>query len=562
MKQEQLLQAIGGISEDMLMECEAAKRPAGKSVRRMVLVAAVVGVIAITAAASAGIFSRPIGDSGIITDETVAPFDMDAQGNIIPGGVAGQKIAMEVQIDPDPPRYLEEIYHMEVPATWQTWGGAGGGGLYTHSFWETNWRMEGKPGELRLLQSVATNYLLDVSGENVVDMLYGLPANTELTAQKVTMAGLEMLKVSIPELPGFEKDHQFCPGGETRLYWSDGRYLLQLDYPYWVTDKEAEALLQTLYTQEFILSLPEDYGTVNLERLAQMNPPLSIDGESTGTTMANSVMGEGGFVYSDGFIYYSEDGIMYSFNPETGENQNIQLPDQYTSTFGMFATEYYICYANMRSELYAWPKEGGTPEIIYQGLGTTDLYADGMMLYTTNGMEYLSRIDLCTGKEEILVEDINSYYVDDTYIYAVQSDANNKCFLRSRKDAVDFEKIPLSFYPIKVLANGEDLYFCEGGEGRSYQVIHYRDGVETRLPFSAYDYQVLHGKLVYRDCDDQAVKAYDPETGEIRVLQENVVYFSILEDRYLCFICSNRAEASHYILDWQTGELIQPEMNN
>ena len=558
MKQEQLLEAIGGVSEELLMESEKVTRRTGKSVRRIVLVAAIVGALAITAAASAGIFSRPIGDTGVITDETVAPFDMDAQGNIIPGGVVGQKISMEVQIDPDPPRYLEEIYHLEVPDTWQTWGGAGGGGLYTHSFWETDWRIEGRPGELRLRQSVATNYLLGVSGENVVDMLYGLPENTELTAQKVTVAGLEMLKVTIPELPGFEKDHQFCPGGETRLYWSDGRYLLQLDYPYWVTDSEAEELLRTLYTEEYIVALPEGYGTVNTERLSQLNPPLSIDAETTGTTMANSVMGEGGFVYSDGLIYYSEEGVMYRFDPETGETWQMLLPDKYTSTFHMFATEYYICYADMRSELYAWPKEGGTPEIIYQGLGTTDLYAEGMMLYTTNAKEHLSRIDLRTGEEELLVGDINSYYVDDTYIYAVQSDMNKKHFLRSRKDAIDFEKIDLSFYPIKVLANGEDLYFCEGG--KSYQVIHYRDGVETRLPVKAYDYQILDGELIYRDLDEQAVKAYDLKTGETEVLWENVVYFSILKERYLCFICVG--EDSRYILDWQTGESSQLDLNS
>ena len=318
-----------------------------------------------------------------------------------------------------------------------------------------------------------------------------------------------------------------------------------------MTDSEAEALLQTLNTQEFILTLPEDYGRVNVDRLAQLH--LSIDGENTGTTMANSVMGEGGFVYSDGKIYYSEDGILFSYDPATGETQDIPLPDKFTSTFNMFATEDYICYANLRQELYAWPKSGGTPEVIYQGLGTTDLFADGMLLYTTNGMEYLSRIDLQTGEEVRLVESINSYYVDDTYIYAVQSNLSNHYFLRSRKDNIDFEKIPLSFYPIKVLAHGEDLYFCEGGENRSYQVIRYRDGVETRLPLRAYDYQVLSGKLIYRDCDDQALKTYDLETGEIRTLLEHAVYFSILEDRYLCCICSNKAAASHYVLDLQTG---------
>ena len=66
----------------------------------------------------------------------------------------------------------------------------------------------------------------------------------------------------------------------------------------------------------------------------------------------------------------------------------------------------------MRDALMAVPKEGGDPIVIYQGLGVTHLFADGSVLYTNNGSNYLSRIDLRTGEEEILVEDANSYYVD------------------------------------------------------------------------------------------------------------------------------------------------------
>lgn len=549
MKEEQLLEAIGGVSEDMLMESEQTVRRTGSTVRRVILVAAVVAALAITAAATGGLFSRPIGETGIITDETVAPFEMDSEGNIIMGGVIGQKVTMQVQIDPDPPRYLEEIYHLDLPDTWQTWGGAGGGGLYTHSFWQTDWRMEGKSGELRLHQSVVSNYLVD----NVVDMLQGLPEGTELTTQKTTMAGLEVLKVTIPELPGFEKDWQFCPEGETRLYWSDGRYLLQLDYPRWVTDSEAEELLQTLYTQEFILALPEDYGKVNTQRLLQLNPPLSIDKDITGTTMANSTMGLGSFAYSDGSIYYGSGSCIYRYDLDTGKIEELLLPRAFDSAYHLFDTEYYICYADMRDSLLAMPKDGGEPEIIYQGLGTTDLYADGPMLYTTNAHTYLSRIDLLSGKEEVLVEAVNSYHVDDTYIYVVQTTDSGKHFLRSRKDSVDFEKIELSFRPIKVYADGEDLYFCES---RSWQVIRYRDGKETRLPIYAYDYQIQGDKLIYVDEKDEwVVKSYDLQTGETVVLQERASGFSILEDRYICFNCVD--EENHpcwKILDLQTGE--------
>lgn len=549
MKEEQLLEAIGAVSEDMLMEAEQLTHRGSKSLRRVLLVAAAVVILAVTVAASTGVFSRPIGETGIITGETVAPFELDQEGNIIMGGVVGQKVTMQVQIDPDPPRYLEEIYHLDLPDTWQPQGGAGGGDLYTHYFWQTDWRMEGNTGELRLHQSVVGDYLAD----NVVDMLQGLPEGTELTTQKVTMAGLEVLKLTIPELPGFEKDWLFCPEGETRLYWSDGRYILQMDYPCWVTDAEAEELLQTLNTQEFIVALPEDYGKVNTQRLLQLNPPLSVNADITGTTAANSVMGLGSFAYGDGSIYYGGDGCIYRYDCDAGKTEEFLLPRGLECAYNLFATEYYICYADMRDSLLALPKDGGEPEIIYQGLGTTNLYADGSMLYTTNAHTYLSRIDLLSGKEEILLEDVNSYYVDESYIYAVQTTSNGAYFLRSRKDSINFEKTELSFCPIKVYADGGDMYFCES---RSYQVIRCRDGEQTRLPIYAYDYQILGDKLIYVDEKEEwVVKSYDLQTGETAVLQERASGFSILEERYICFNCVD--EESHpcwRILDLQTGK--------
>ena len=567
MKQEQLLQAIGGVSEDMLMETEGKTRHFGKTFRRIVLVAAVMSALTVTALACTGTLSRLIGEVGIVTGETVAPFEMDAEGNIIMGGVKGQKVTMQVEIDPNAPAYLEELYYLELPGKWQDDGGASAGGVYTYFYWERCWEVEGKPGQLRLHQSTTSNYTEGVSGENVVDMLQRLPADVTLTTQKVTMAGMEMLKLTIPELPGYDESqgHLYCAGGETRLYWSDGRYLLQLDYPYWVTDAEAEKLLQTLYVEEFVVAFPEDYGRVNTERLMQLHPPFAVDKDSTGTTMANSVMGLGKFAYSEGKIYYGQNGRIYSYDLDTGETKTLLLPSAYNDAYNLFATEYYICYSDLRDGLWALPKDGGEPVPVYQGLGTTALYADGPMLYTTNGASFLSRINLLTGKEEKLVEDVISYFVDDTYIYAVQSSDNGKYFLRSEKEEIHFEKITLSFAPIKVFADGEDLYFCEGGLEYSYQVIHYRDGMETRLPMCSYNYQILDGKLIYEEDADKfrTVKSYNLKTGEIQVLQERVQSFSILEDRYINFFCVNdEVKACWRILDWQTGEYVQPEVKD
>jgi hypothetical protein len=560
MKKEQLLEAIGEVDEQLLLQSEQVCHTGKKTIRRLLLVAAAVGLLAITAAAGVGLMSRPIGETEIILGETIAPFYMDAQGNIIPSGVEGIKIAMEVAVDAEVPTYLEEIYHLDMSEEWEWSGGGGGMGLYTYFSWSKCWEQEGKPGEVRLHQNVvdATQKI------QTVDLLEKLTVEAELlTARKTNMAGIEVLKVVIPAQPNY-KGTKYCPEGETRLYWCDGQYLLQLDYPSWISDAEAEKLLKAMEKEEYIVPLPEDYGTVNTERISQLSPQFSVQKGQTGTAMANSVMGWGRFAYSDNVIYYGNDGKIIGFDLQTQKSTIYQLPNRLSSTLELFATENYVCYEDMRDALMAQPKTGGEPVVIYQGLGVTHLYADGPELYSNNGGNYLSRINLETGKVERLVDNANSYYVDDTYIYVVQSNAEGNYFLRSRKDTIRFEKIPLSFYPIKVVADGEDLYFCRGGKGYDYRVIHYRDGVEKELPVYAYDYQLMDGKLLYHDDHEEwMIRSYDLKTGEIAVLQERCHDFAIMEDRYIGFTCVDDENHPYpVILDTKTGESYKPKLTD
>lgn len=548
MKCEELLQAIGGVGEEMLREAEGTVRSTGRTLGRIALVAATVAVLAGTVAAATGMFSRPIGDTGIISGETIAPFDMDAEGNIIAGGVVGQKVSMEVAIDEDAPAFFEEIYYLKLSGDWKDAGGGSSGDGYELYSMEQNWKIDGKPGQLRLLQSVTGNYVAGVEGENCVDMLHGLPANVELTTEKITMAGLEMLKLTVPELPGYDetKGHRFCAGGESRLYWSDGRYLLQLDYPYWLTDAQAEDILKTLYTKKFTPAYPDGYGTVDVDKIANMNPYVYIEKGNTGTTAANSSMSLGHFAYGDGKIYCSAPGAIVSYDLQTGETETMLLESKYHQPSDMFITEYYVGYLLGSNIMKVKPKDGMPESIVYQGIYSPRLYADGMTLYTTEGI-----IDLNTGEMTDYGVDGIFSYVDDTYIYLLPGE-DEYYFLRSRKDEIDFERIDLDFYPIAVVGDGEALYFCKGGVG-NYNLFRWCDGEQTALPMQAYFYQVLDGHVLYLAENNAVLKSYDLQSGETTVVEENVFDFAILEGRY---ICMNMYNADAVILDWQTGETV------
>jgi len=546
MRKEQLLEAVGNVDEQLLVQAEKTVNR-HRVVGRFALIAAIVAALAITAGASAGLFSRPIKEHKLLEDETVAPFDMDADGNILPGGVKGLTVTMEVAFDNDAPAWIEEFYRLDPGDPWQYAGGGGAGDGYEFGFMRTDWQIEGKPGRLRLHQSVASYYTQ--SGNGSVGTLEELTPNDGVSAETVEMAGAQMLKVTIPALKDYD-GIQYCADGETRLYWTDGKYILELDYPSWVTDQKAEKLLESLYLEPYTPAYPKNYGKIDTGVIENMKPGFSVTAGDTGTTAANSSMGLGLFAYSEGSVYMGESGRIQRYDLQSGQTKTYVLSDAYSSPKLLFCTEAYVCYVDAWNCLVAVNKETGAEQVLYEGIYSGDLYADGPKLYTRRGV-----MDLQTGQIRQYAEEINSCYVDDAYVYATPTD-DGYYFLRRAKDVESFERIELDFFPIKVLANGEDLYFSEGGASKSYQLIHYRDGVQTRLPIHTLQYQILDGQIIYLDRDGKNLNRYDPATGETTRIGTNVFDFSILEGRYICMDLYNEAPV---ILDWETGKRVTIE---
>ena len=201
MNKEQLMEAIGYVDEQLLAESEGPRRRHRITAGHAALIAAVIGALAITAGATAGLFSRPITNPEIVDKETVAPFSMDADGNIVPGGVQGLKVTMDVTFDADAPAWIGEIYRLDPGGAWRSAGGGSAGNGYELGFIRTDWKTEGKPGRLRLAQSVASYYTQD--GERCVGVLRELKAD-QVTSQITELAGLQVLKVTIPPLETFK----------------------------------------------------------------------------------------------------------------------------------------------------------------------------------------------------------------------------------------------------------------------------------------------------------------------------------------------------------------------
>lgn len=249
----------------------------------------------------------------------------------------------------------------------------------------------------------------------------------------------------------------------------------------------------------------------------------------SGNTMPNISTGSGRFAYDAGYIYYGGPGYICQVDPDSGKLEKIDLGDAHKTPTSLFVTEAGIAYISDYDTLELVTPEGNVRQLL-QNTGAR-FFADGTTAYTHNGAQ-LRKIDLQTGESTVLADNSHGYYVDGEYIYAL-TEGNR--FLRSSKDTIAFEEVPLSFHPAGILADGEDLYFSKYLKSGGYQLIHYRDGVENRLPVYGYFAQKLENRLYYLDSIEKDVlKTYDLTTGQTAVLAEHVYEFSLLEGRYLC----------------------------
>lgn len=563
MKREDILEAIGAVDQSLIAETEGLKQERRSSVMwKICAAAAIVAAMSVTALAAVKLLSRPV-ESGGVAVGTVAPFSMDNNGNIIMEPVTGWKVAMDVEFDEDAPETLEEVYHLLPSALWEfQHDSVRNDDLLEDNENLTVWVHANRPGQLRLSQKVAGYYGLE--GENVVDCLQDLPLDTKLKTEIVTIADRQVLKLTIPvvKIEGMlDQNVMYCEEGEVRLYWTDGKYLLQLDYPIWVPEKEVETMLDSMFTTKHVEVYPDHWGKIEPERIAGMDPVFALDEVKTGTTAVNDTMTVGMMACEDGTLYLSASGGIFQYEIETGEYAFLET-EEYSLPRNIFLTDNYICYTDNifgRHGLYCVSKDGSKRDYVYEGISIGSLRVVGSKLYGIDADE-LKSIDLETGEIETLAENVNRYFIDDNYLYILPTKGNY--FLKSNRNDVRFEKYELTFQPISMVSDGEDLYFTVGGqleEGqRRYQIVRYSGGVETKLPIYSVRMQILNGKLVYaEESDSSIIKTYDLTSGETECLQENVFDFYVCEDGRIVF---------HYlyndgwgILDMETGELTKVE---
>ncbi len=282
--------------------------------------------------------------------------------------------------------------------------------------------------------------------------------------------------------------------------------------------------------------------------------PDSYNGPST--TFSNILMGNGTFAYHNNFIYIATNSGAIEYDLLSKES--VFIPSKHEMDAISYVDNHYIYFSQReKNGLMCMSKDGKISKTIYDDAsGYYYLYLTETHAYYANSMNgSLFRYTFETDTEDKLCSILNGYFIDDSTLYVLQEKNDATYLYKSNLNEIDFQPVSLSFSPIRVIAIDDTLYLSKKG---IWDIIMYKDGIETTLPIYSFDYQVLGNQIIYIDRSTNILNLYNLETGEIRTLFENAVYtFCILAERYIGIQSSNTYYL--YDLESETLELMYPQ---
>lgn len=302
MKQEELLRAIGALDESMLLESEGRFPRPKRLLWRVMIAAALIGIMAVTAAAVGNLFLDLNHSPSSLEKQDITWVNYAINEDGTPGeelardSQSGILIRLEIPTNPDAPILLGNAYVPTVPDHWVSCGT----GFATTDRMLSQFTLIWEPSadEDGIVDSVigpvcsvedtvsyhqysAYFYNKEVGGKHVLDVLSTIPDRVEVNSQIVTLGGISMLRVDIPAFSLTIEDQLqtnsislYMASGETRLYWSDGNSIFDLVCPGWMEDSEIEAILNTLHPVEdiesYLKTFQEEY-----EAFREANSPAN-----------------------------------------------------------------------------------------------------------------------------------------------------------------------------------------------------------------------------------------------------------------------------------------------
>lgn len=253
-----LMDAIGGVDEELLAQSEAVQPWfRGTVLRRVMLVAAVIGLMGVLLGA-VYIYSMPI-DAFRLVGGTES-VEMDGK-LVITGPQEKVRIEMEFPVAGDVTRNMRCVY---LPNLSEDWGKASGGfsatglGMNELRSVDFTWKLPGMAeGEYFFYYQESAYYYIETYDEifgDLVASVSALPETVTLTAEDEMLGAYHVLRVTVDPVRHLTFEQQIVgntisalmPDGEVMVIWSDGYHVFHLRYPAWVPDETILAFIESL----------------------------------------------------------------------------------------------------------------------------------------------------------------------------------------------------------------------------------------------------------------------------------------------------------------------------
>ena len=267
----------------------------------------------------------------------------------------------------------------------------------------------------------------------------------------------------------------------------------------------------------------------------------------------NIAMGLGRATYDEKKVYFTDvSGKLFAFDLNTSELSGIPCSEQLGINAGLYAHGDYIYFLSEGLKRVA--KDSSEVELVFGHQdGILQTYVDGNDVYFLEGIEgALYYRNHKNSTEQQLFETVLSFFVDETNIYVIAREEGIPYLFVADIKSKQFEKQSLSFTPISVYVENEDIYLTEQS---TYQIVKVSD-VEERLPIYSTYFQVKDDIIIYLDgetFEDSCftLMSYHLDSGEKEMIMENVFVFSLLGDEYIYIQQDTNADSKVYLYDYQ-----------
>lgn len=233
---EELLNAVGQVNERYLIQSEETVAPRSRRTAwRLILVAAIVAVLTVTAVAATGGFGVWGGSTELVSDGEEA---MKKDDSIV-YAESGYQIRLDLEVSKKAPRSMEKCY---VPQDVQIQGEYTF--RYVNVFWDSYDAVWSGEVDYDNFNDSEWVYFSQIAAGNPTSRTdhISAPNHAPLEKKTVIINNMSMFEVSMDTF----RDGRCTATGFRRLYWTDGEYVFTLEVPYDFSDEKVGKIIASM----------------------------------------------------------------------------------------------------------------------------------------------------------------------------------------------------------------------------------------------------------------------------------------------------------------------------